>query len=203
MPLTIQPAPGTDIRDAYAQALAVAVTRDRPVSFDFNGEHCTARPGDDAQDLADRWLAKAEADATAYRASPKGMAAEARAEAERARGQALVDRLAANLPVVLARGDDRGLLAWLAAFTDAADHRGVRCDFAAILARLGRAGYQANMHVGESPDSFGDLRKLAEYIVGQTMNFMAKGFSPHPMTAAWARRALRGGEATDVRAGRE
>ncbi len=195
MATTIETHAGDHIDRIFSRALAKAVASGEMVSFNFNGDRYDVRPSDNHPGLLERWQAKQEAEAKAYRDSPAGVADASSRAAEVLASQAKVDRLVGQLPALLSNdaSDSRGLLVWLAALTEAADDVGVRFDTASVCDALDRAGFRADMHVGDPPDSFGDRRKAAEYVVGQAMTFMAQGMSPHPMTADVAMKVLRDG----------
>ena len=63
--LTVEVAPGSDIRQACAEAVLLAVRTDLTIWFDFNGIRCLARAGDDAAAIsADFFVQMAKTDGT-------------------------------------------------------------------------------------------------------------------------------------------
>lgn len=178
-----EPSAGSHISTACKDAVALAQRMRQPIGFTFNGVPVTVSTEDTAASAERRWSKDCDDRAEAYRNSPAGKAAAENQERSRQRHQREADVLIQMMPGVAKDRD--ALLLWVASFTEAVDHVGVKWDMRAVAKALTDAGYKRNHHIGDKPDSFNNRAKTAEYIIGQMLDCIEMGMGPHPITATF------------------
>jgi len=119
-----------------------------------------------------------------YRASPAGIAAERRANEERAALQARHDDLMRRLQR-LDMADAEAVLDWLCQMQEPSDHTGVLVRRQSIVAKFEAAGYRPNENIGA--DYRGDDRNNAfRYLVGQALAGLSEGPAIHSIIHKFA-----------------
>lgn len=181
--LTYDPLAGTHIARACREAVAMAITQNQPVEFDFNGVSILAEPSSDPVDLEDQFNAKMEARVQAYRESTDGIAEAQKRVSEVERKQQSINSALSALKDIV--NDHDKLMLWLKSFAENADDIGVRFDKAKLADEFISAGFCENEHVGQKPDWFSTRPRMAHYIVGQAINCLRHGMGPHPVTASF------------------
>lgn len=199
--ITYDPRAGTHITDACKEAVALAINGRQNVQFSFNGVELLATPDSVIAKLEAEFSAKLEADAKAYRESPKGIAAANARTREITKRQDSVTALFKSLPGILSLNPDDmsggitrddALMGWLNTLTIDGDDIGVDWNKASGLKGGGKEwmavlfmanGFQENEHVGEKPEWFNTRKRMARYIIGQVIACLRKGMPPHPVTA--------------------
>jgi hypothetical protein len=182
--ITYRAMPGDNISHACREAVALADKHGDTAEFDFNDVHVVVYPGENPAAVVVRWDAEFERKAEAYRTSPEGKAAAAYQEARARQCQRQTDDLIARLSTVV--HDLPALVRWCAALSECGDHRGITWDKGAVAVAIEAAGYQADAHVGRPPAEFGSKRLVGEYIIGQVLDCLRRGMSPHPVTRKFA-----------------
>lgn len=180
--VTYYPHAGTHIATACKEAVAMAMNG-QDVQFSFNGVELLATPDSVPAKLEAEFSAKLEADAKAYRESPKGIADAKKRTAEILRKQRSVNTSLAVLKDIVADHDK--LMLWLKSFTEDADDIGVQFTKSRLADELEAAGYAENEHVGQKPEWFCTRKRMAHYIVGQAITCLRRGMGPHPVTGGF------------------
>ena len=178
--VTYDPHAGTRIATACKEAVAMAMNGRQNVQFSFNGVELLATPDSVPAKLEAEFTAKMEADAKAYRESPKGIEDAKKRTAEILRKQRSVNTSLAVLKDIVADHDK--LMLWLKSFTEDADDIGVQFTKSRLADELEAAGYDENEHVGQKPEWFCTRERMAHYIVGQAITCLRRGMGPHPVT---------------------
>jgi hypothetical protein len=74
------------------------------------------------------------------------------------------------------------IMSWLKQFTENSDYIGVTYDKKYIADFLELNGFKENEHVGKSKEFFNTKENMAHYIIGQVINCLRKGITPHHVT---------------------
>lgn len=131
-----------------------------------------------------------------WRRSPEGIAYKQKQEAERQRCQESVSVKLRLLPHILSAqgnaplGQLDGLMGWLYAIAEDADHIGIDWDEAAgvkggkewVALQLIAAGYQQDDKLGLPEVAYKDAEILGRYVIGQVINNLRHGLPPHPVS---------------------
>jgi hypothetical protein len=172
---------GNHIVEVINRCLTLAAQADAPYQFTFNEIDVVVQPIDSVNEVFNRWQAEMTRRTELYWASPQGVKVLAEQAAELYRHQVTHDRLMRQLNEVV--NNEPKLLNWLAEFADATDYIGVTGkNYPLVIETIEAAGYRDGDFVGVPKKLINDHRKLARYIVGQTINCMNSGFGPHPVT---------------------
>lgn len=181
------PVPGMHVRDAAAALVVIAEARRETVRAEFNKVEMQANPGETAEQVTDRFVATLDAKAEAYRTSPEGIAAAEKQRQDREhRGQVLGDVLRA-LPAKFT--SHQAALRWAIKYIHAADWGGdTQPD--RVIRVLEASGYADSDLEGLPKEAYQDPVTMAKYAMGQVINMMIHGRTPHPMLAEFATFAL-------------
>ncbi len=174
---------GTHIDDAAKELLAAAAEHGEARGR-FNDIEIVARRGQSYQEVVGDWETKREAASAAYRASPKGQAAEAARQDRRRDLQARHDILMARLPT-LDMTDDSAVLDWLCQMQEPADHVDVISRADTIIAKFEAAGYRASENCGKDYRP-GDRENMFRYLVGQALGGFKQVGAPHSILLKFA-----------------
>jgi hypothetical protein len=183
--LTFEPSPGTHIKEACKKAAAMAINKSSTVEFEFNGIKVTATPQSSPASLELAWESQMEADRKARKESPE-YAAEQQRRAETVKtSQNVVNCFMDGIEHVLATCSTNDILKYVQPFVGAADDVAVTFDKTGLADLLEQYGYKDNMHVGKPQWAFDDKETMAQYILGQVVNCLRRGMSPHPITISF------------------
>lgn len=177
---TLETFAGERLFDVCDRAVVRADQRRSPVRIAFNGVAVIVQPGRHASSVEIEVHRLMDANAAAYRASPAGRKATADAQARLDSCQHEHDTLT-SMPI--ATLSEAALMDWLARYTDAADHIGVKGrDTAAVADALEAAGYKPGDACGLPEADYLNPRTMARYVVGQAIDCLRSGMGPHPVT---------------------
>ncbi len=177
-PLQFSPTLGSHITTACRDAIALARSKNRSVTFLFNGVRMKVHKRLTPRHVASQWDQRLEARSRRYRNSAQGsLALSKRAEDIRNKQQA-VDCLLAELPFIV--GDEQHLMVWLKNFIPSADGVAVTFDCSDLKSQLEAAGYIQSRYVGHPPEWFTTRTRVARWIVGQVIHCLGRGMPPHP-----------------------
>lgn len=177
--LTIKTYPGDHIDKAIQEAVKTARTHLEPVEFEFNGVTVTAQPGMSAEEVYAGWDYGMKRLSMEHIASPRYVEQETKRAQEISAAQGHLNFLIdSRAPAFRTR---RGTLEWLMKFIPLVDRAGVVYPAAMLALELARVA-PANTNVGrtdlaEKPDA------CALWVIGQVVDALEKGHSPHPMLA--------------------
>jgi hypothetical protein len=174
------PSAGTHIFYACEKAISIATNKNRPVRFLFNGILIKVHKRLSPQHVARQWQEQIEAKYRRYQNSSKG-----KAEAEKRKAEIYSKQYALNKSMDALPGlikDQDMLMLWLKSFSQDADDTRVTFSREHLIEQLEKAGYVENDCVGEKPEWFNTRQRLARYIVGQALQCLKIGMSPHPVT---------------------
>lgn len=183
--LTYDPLAGTTIDHACKEATALAIRKSAEVTFDFNGITLTATPDSSPADIQKDWKVKLEKEREEYRASPEYTEDEKRRVEEISSNQSIVNHFMETIEQILATCSTDDLMESLKKFTLAADNVGVKFDNVRLVTILESAGHKEHAHVGRPPSDFDSKEVMAQYIIGQVINFLRSGMPPHPVTVSF------------------
>lgn len=159
-------AAGTHI-DRAAEALVEMARREGEAIGRFNGVELSATRNTTPDAISAEYNRICEERAAAYRASPEGIAAAARANERRRSLQGKHDALMARLPSLDWR-DDVAVLDWCCEMQEPSDHVGVIIKKDTILAEFAKHGFTPNMRTGS--DYIADSRLVSHaYLIGQAL----------------------------------
>lgn len=182
--------PGTDIRDALADACGRAKLLLGTVYFEFNGEKIYVSSKDTPADLYKAWQRRQEAAARAHRASP-GYIREQTARAERAAEAQGHINLFLQLLDGAAPLDLRTGLKLIYLYQAPLDHVGVLVpwsDLAEKFSTLAPAKWGVGRKDLKEP---GQEQDAARWIIGQAVDAFRKDLPPHPMLRTFAEPILK------------
>lgn len=184
--ITYDPLPGTYIDTACTQASKFAIDKNCHVKFNFNGVEITATPKSTWDELAAQYHEATRIEHEKYLASPECKAEEIRRTKERNEHQHEIDKLMALLDT---HTDGRYymknmdfLMTWINSLTEHADYVGVKFDPKKVFNWFKKNKFIMGFGVGEGEDFFQNKENMARYIIGQVMDFLDKGYPPHPVT---------------------
>jgi len=171
-PNIYHPCAGSHIDDVCMEATALAVNRNRQVSFDFNGATVLVEPTDHWSAVLLRLQSVLNKNQTAYEASDEYRKILAEREVNRRAAQ---DRATALMMGLLDVVDDElNLIKWLGEFVVVTDHIGVKFDRAYVHSVLESRGYVKDAHLKQPKEYYQIPGNFAGYIIGQFM------VCPHP-----------------------
>ena len=175
--------PGEHISKSAANSLELSRERGSPVEIIFNDIRLVvdyhSHTADQVVEMYDRTSAKRHEE---WKASPAGIAYAREEEQRRLEHQTTHDQLMSQIMNVA--GDEERLMSWLSAYSDAADHVGVKNkDFLQVCSILEIHGYVSKDCVGVDKSAFANPRVMARWIAGQAISCMRAGMPPHPMTS--------------------
>lgn len=178
-----------DSRDeCVATAIKEAKLLGEPITLHFN-ENVLKITGDtDPVALEKERQEQSRKHWEAYKQTPAYKAEKAREAAQNARNQKKIDDLMASLDGALSKGIG-ATVGWMKDYSAVADDRRLKTDNKLVLKKVLAAGYQANAHVGRAPEALeADYAAAGEYIMGQCIDCMEKGYAPHPIAGMFADR---------------
>lgn len=177
--LRLIPLAGSSIDHVCKEAVELANERKVKVSFTFNRHELSANAGDSAEALARQYVQACEQAAERYRKSPEGIAAKAEQEARVLASQQHINRLVAELPSVVDSASQT--MEWVYQIAEHGDLIGVHVP-CGILATVLTTKWHRNALVGASADFINaKSSRIAEYTIGQVVDCLRRGMSPHPM----------------------
>ena len=185
-PIQYYPGAGTHIRYACQTAIALAKEKNRPICFTFNGMRVKVHKRLSLQHVLRQWDEQMEASRHRYKDSLKGKAAAKKRAAEIVNKQHSLNVSLDALANIINCQDK--LMLWLKRFVQDADDSSVNYSKERLAAQLQAAGYIENNHVGKKPEWFSTRTRMAHYIVGQVLNYLHEGWSPHPVTSTFVDR---------------
>jgi hypothetical protein len=148
--ITLDPDPGTHIKNACLRAVSIANVKNEDVRFVFNETEVIAHPGDDATALAEKWRLDFKAASEAYRKSPEYIAAEEKRAEELRQKMAAPMMESATTQAEMREAKDprpyteKQLLQYIKSLTDRS-HDYDTCVYALSLAALAAFNYVAHM----------------------------------------------------------
>lgn len=184
---------GASINQSLKECLVKARSSGVTVTLrNFNGVDVTVAPTATIEEVETVWQSAMDRIAEEYRNSPAGRK-EAREAKERLKhSQHECDRLLAQLESYDDHPATDKIVAWVAEFSEYADHIGVKYDMAALISKLEQFGYVANAHVAKSNREKKNVKNLSrqvmgEYIIGQAISCIKNGMPPHPVVMRFAK----------------
>lgn len=158
--------------------------------LNFNGVDVVVTPTTTAEEAEEAWRAGMAANAEKYRNSPEGKksAQEAKERAENA--QLNVNRLLTQLDGYVDPSTSQ-IVAWVAEFSEHADHIAVKYSKTDLIAKLEGFGYVAGAHVAKTAPEKRAAKNwkrqtMGEYIIGQAISCLKSGMPPHPVMQKFA-----------------
>ncbi len=173
---------GEHIARTARRAVALRNSSNEDVAFAFNGIEIVCGERDTPDTVEARWQEESDKAAERYRNSPEGKRSAEKAEDRRLDCQRRTDDLLERLPAIV--NDQSELVKWLASLSHYGDHTGITWSKKFIVEQLEDAGYVQGLHVGRK--DFDDPKIMAEYIIGQAIDCLKMGMSPHPITQKFA-----------------
>lgn len=176
--------PGTHISRAATDATRKARRTGKVIRFKFNDVRLFAAPK--KSEITILW--EFEQDTTRavsnWRESKAGRLAELNRNNQIIERQKIVDALLEQFDGVAQMGLDH-VVTWCARLASAADDICVQLDTERTAALLESAGYKDSAHVGDQIVCQTNRKICGEYIIGQAINCLRHGLSPHPITVDW------------------
>lgn len=181
-----EPIGGDDRDECVATAITEAKALGAPITLHFN-ENVMKITGDtDPVQLEKERKEESRKKWDAYTKTAAYKKEQARKAAQHARDQKKIDDLMASLDGVLARGIGASV-GWMKDYSAVAEDGTLRTDNALVLKKVLAAGYVKNAHVGRPEGALdGDYKAMGEYIMGQAISSMEKGYPPHPIAGMFA-----------------
>ena len=157
------------------------------VWFDFNGDTVAVCPQSRPEQVYRHVCDRRHREAIAFRRSAAGAAQRRKAEVDSLKRQRQADRLMRRLVPIATTGDMDEMVQWVADFTEVADWVGVKVSTRAVLQILEASGYVLGFGVGKPPEYFDSRENMGRYIIGQAMEFLSRGSTPHPCLIRFAK----------------
>jgi hypothetical protein len=181
-----EPLCGNDRDECVATAITEAKALGEPITLHFN-ENVLKITGDtDPVQLEQERREQSRKIWAARRQSPAYKAQQAREAAAHVRDQKKIDDLMASLDGALAKGIGAAV-GWMKDYSAVAEDGTLKTDHGLVLKKVLAAGYQSNAHVDRPEGALdGDYKAMGEYIMGQCIKSMEKGYPPHPVAGMFA-----------------
>ena len=165
---TYTPSVGETVDETVLWIVAMANEMGETVVAKFNDIELTAKPGDDANAIAEFYSSEMARRSEEYRKSPEGQRAEREAEEHRQKAQAQMDEAMAELPT-LDFADFGAMIAWLEEVRDPSDYIGVTTPYAQIVSTFRENGYEPDVNYGQDFDDE-DEENFARWLIGQALS---------------------------------
>jgi len=184
--LTIETWPGSHIDQACQCASNLARLKNSPVCFDFNGANVVVAPGGEpVENIRQRWRDEMTSQHNEWNNSKEGRAYWRNQKATLRRRQKRHDVLMERLPLVIF--DSNALVNWCVQFSRPTDYIGVKTDLTSVVNMIEWAGWKPDAHI-ETEGETGmkqwlgtNKGAMAQYIIGQALSCMHRGYGPHPI----------------------
>jgi len=175
--------PGQNIKNACIEATLLAIKNQCDVEFEFNGVKLVAtkdKPSHWIESEFDRILKE---NREKYLQSDEYKALQQKQAEELAHRQNIMDT--SIMPVfadIIESGNLDYIMSWIKQFAEQSDYIGVAYDKKYIADFLELNGFKENEHVGKDEYFFNTKENMARYIIGQVINYLRKGMTPHSIT---------------------
>lgn len=196
--IELHPSGGSNFRSIAELSCRLAKWAKSPVNFEFNGVVCKAKPTDGLWDVVKKWEDQMEENARNYRETDEYKQNQIRRVNRTNACQSKVNELMENIESVV--HDERKALEWFRDFTESMDQIDVTCPggLERVYQVFESAGWKENDELApEGVDSAAyakeleaDFTRMTRYIIGQCLNFVNQGMSPHPVAITFADAAL-------------
>jgi len=175
---TYKPLAGESIQRACKIATAMAKTGQEDVEFTFNGIRVVAAANYAEEDLVACWERELNERRETYEASPEYRAEQKKREQDIADKNFVVNQTVNNIGRVIQNQEE--LMIALRRIVDFGDDIDIAYDKKSLAAQLKTAGYETHMKTGQPKEFYNDKKNMGDYIVGQILDFLDRGMSPHP-----------------------